>query len=789
MQEAITALTDNNSNNDTHHSGMPFIKFSIILFLAAILSTSLYLAFKYVSKTKVYGISSVVVSLPGKIQAEDYDSFYDKSSKNIGGAYKTDAVDIEKTGDVGGGYNVGWIANGEWLQYKVDVAVSGKYNLNLRYARGMPNNTSLKIELDGKVIANNVVIPSTNGWQKWTTLTVKDVVLTKKTGGSNLRIVFTGGNNLENNMNLNWIEFISTTPTPPPAPLPAPIVAAVYACTPVQINLSWSKLINTTGYEVERCTGKACTNFSLISSVTNPSAITYLDNNVVTNSTYRYRIRGYTSDPKVDGYWSTYLEQTINCTPSTTVLKVPGKIQAEDYNPGGQNIGYFDTSPESNTGGKYRKDGVDIETTSDTGGGYNVGWIYPGEWLKYNVQVEKTGLYDVEFRVARGPAGVAQLMLEQDGEAVTNNIDIPATGGWQTWKTITVKNVPLKEGSRVLRLVVKTTFFNINWINFKLSPLSDPNPTPTPTPTPDPEPEPAPLACMSGYNSGMLVNANQISNAVKWNMDTIVTIVETKEYAYSLAQYIKTANDNGILPIVRICYKNSDPNYCKDFKNPNDTVNFITSVEGNLRASDKYVFIAGPNEPISEGWLLPTGSTINLETYPHLQPNMPAYLAYFKSLGQYTKTVYDGVKTKLSAARKANVQIIGAAFNFNYHGCSNRKEFISAYRDGLGTGGFNSIDGIAGNDYTTSNTKPESCYQFLHDNFFGNLNPNFKVYFTEFGPVSQSTKANLATSYKKLNEFEEVYSVNFFSPFSTDNEQFKHHNLTDAELTTILQCK
>ena len=62
---------------------------------------------------------------------------------------------------------------------------------------------------------------------------------------------------------------------------------------------------------------------------------------------------------------------------SGTALKVPGTIQAENFDKGGEGVAYHDTE-KANQGNQYRPaDGVDIEKTSDTGGGYNIGWTLP----------------------------------------------------------------------------------------------------------------------------------------------------------------------------------------------------------------------------------------------------------------------------------------------------------------------------------------------------------------------------------------------------------------------------
>jgi hypothetical protein len=129
---------------------------------------------------------------------------------------------------------------------------------------------------------------------------------------------------------------------------------------------------------------------------------------------------------------------------------VPGIVEAEEFDEGGEGVAYHDTSA-GNKGGRFRNTDVDIESTADAGGGYDVGWTRPGEWLQYTVNVAADGQYDVRFRLAStGSGGV--LHLEVDGVNATGAVQVPNTGGWQTWNTVTVRQVPLKAGTRRLRL-------------------------------------------------------------------------------------------------------------------------------------------------------------------------------------------------------------------------------------------------------------------------------------------------------------------------------------------------
>ena len=122
------------------------------------------------------------------------------------------------------------------------------------------------------------------------------------------------------------------------------------------------------------------------------------------------------------------------------------------------------TTLPGNSGGAFRSDDVDIEPTADTGGGYDVAWIDPGEWLEYTVNVpDPSAIYSIKARVASTTA--CQMRVRLDG-TVLGVVQIPNTGGWQNWQTVTLTNVPIAGGSGAgaLRLEMLTGGFNLNWI-------------------------------------------------------------------------------------------------------------------------------------------------------------------------------------------------------------------------------------------------------------------------------------------------------------------------------------
>ncbi|AJQ97838.1 cellulase family glycosylhydrolase [Gynuella sunshinyii] len=113
--------------------------------------------------------------------------------------------------------------------------------------------------------------------------------------------------------------------------------------------------------------------------------------------------------------------------------------------------------------------GTDVETTTDQNGGQNVGWIDTGDWLSYlNINVPKSGTYRVSFRVAAA-SSQGRLQLERAGGGhVYGSVQIPVTGGWQSWTTVTM-DVYLSAGMQDFGIAVPQGGWNLNW--FSLTPL------------------------------------------------------------------------------------------------------------------------------------------------------------------------------------------------------------------------------------------------------------------------------------------------------------------------------
>jgi hypothetical protein len=157
-------------------------------------------------------------------------------------------------------------------------------------------------------------------------------------------------------------------------------------------------------------------------------------------------------------------------TPFNGAISLPGVIEVENFDNGGQGVAYNDLSGANEGNSTYRAESVDLEISGDTGGGVNVGYAQPGEWLEYTVSVATAGTYTLGVRVASMGAG-GTFHIELDGQNVTGSIAVTDTGGWQTYQTITKAGLTLPAGQHVLRLAFDSAggsgfVGNFNYLQF-----------------------------------------------------------------------------------------------------------------------------------------------------------------------------------------------------------------------------------------------------------------------------------------------------------------------------------
>lgn len=108
--------------------------------------------------------------------------------------------------------------------------------------------------------------------------------------------------------------------------------------------------------------------------------------------------------------------------------------------------------------------GIQTETTTDVNGGENVGYIDAGDWMDYSVTIPSAGNYNVDYRLASSP-GNAVFQFQVNGSVLAST-NISATGGWQSWTTLST-SVYLNAGTQTVRLYSVGDNFNINWFTIE----------------------------------------------------------------------------------------------------------------------------------------------------------------------------------------------------------------------------------------------------------------------------------------------------------------------------------
>jgi Carbohydrate binding module (family 6) len=148
-----------------------------------------------------------------------------------------------------------------------------------------------------------------------------------------------------------------------------------------------------------------------------------------------------------------------------TAAAVPGTVQAANYDTGGQGVAYNVTSING-TANSYRPDGVDLETCTDTGCGNDIGWTATGQWFRYAINAAAARSYTVTLRLA-APSGVTDGLhiASSNGTNLSGPVNIPATGGWQSWTSVTV-TVTLPAGQQTLTLDQDNGGWNVHTLTF-----------------------------------------------------------------------------------------------------------------------------------------------------------------------------------------------------------------------------------------------------------------------------------------------------------------------------------
>ena len=398
--------------------------------------------------------------IPGKVFATDFDmgimgeAYYDAGSEanyggdfsawNNGWGYRNDNVDIQSNDDpLSNEFNVGWIERDEWMKYSFTLAQEGLYNVKIRVATE-DNDGRFYFKINDNQASDMVDVPSTGAWDSWSYVYIDSLVL-NNTDNSFVFHVDRG------TFNLGFFEFerigdISLSET-------RYMNSFTSSKNTILLNtnkdLKSSSEIILSDFEI-----KINNNNIDIKNILFPafprSILIEIDQDIQPTDSILISYDGNSVKSTDNKQLSIFSDKLVDNTISF-VHNIPGKIEAEHF---------------------FFQKGMELENTSDEGGGFNIGSLDNGDYADYYVDVLASGTFNVTYRAAADPTwssgGQVELSIyDSNSNSFTflQNIIIPATTGWQDWESIS-KAVNLDSGKHQIRLKILAGPFNLNWFSF-----------------------------------------------------------------------------------------------------------------------------------------------------------------------------------------------------------------------------------------------------------------------------------------------------------------------------------
>ena len=405
------------------------------------------------------GTASVI---PGVVHMSDFDlgknnfAYYDTvvgdynlstgdyTAWNSGWSYRNDGVDIEKnTDDVNSnGFHVGFVEQGEWMKYTVNITEAAVYKATVRIAT-QETGGEFYLSIDDQEITATQVVSSTGGWTQFSMFEIEDIILPGGQHSLKLHI------NNSTPVNFSSIEF-ENTGTVETVALKALNGKTAANEKSLEVTISEPVLEASLNATEDQFTVLINGQEKTVTSVTaDPSRdrliVLNLEDFFLSGDVITVSYTGTTIESQSSKTLNTFTDLIINNVAPQRVV-IPALIQVEDYD---------------------FMEGMGLEDTSDEGGGQNLGYTDPGDYADYSIFVPQTGLYGIKLRIAGFSQGQIGLYTVDENAVETELIvmNTVITNGWQTWETI-ADNLTIEKGIHTLRMRILTGGFNFNWMEF-----------------------------------------------------------------------------------------------------------------------------------------------------------------------------------------------------------------------------------------------------------------------------------------------------------------------------------
>lgn len=402
----------------------------------------------------------------------------------------------EATSDVGAGKHVGYIDNANWMTYNnIEIPVTGTYKVTYRISSLNGGGSLVLKNATTDTALDTATIPKTGSWNTWVNV---ERTMTFSAGTHNLKILAAVGG-----FNINWfkIESLDGSVVASSSSVATTSSTSSSSSSSVSSNTSASTtfpfVIQAESYSSMFGVAKETTQ-----DIGGGQALGYIDTGdwvSYSKSVFKAPFSGkykfsYRIASAKSGASLALSDITTNTTIDTVGIPLTGGWQAwqtierEVYlsegdhtfnllaKVGGVNINWIQIEPlvippslTIQAENYVKMSGVVNETTSDIGGGKNVGYIDTGDWMSYDntvLDVPYTTSYKVTYRVASNKSLVSLQLYDLDTGAVIDTIAVPNTAGWQAWVDF-AQTVSLPAGKKRFGIRSLKGAFNLNWIKFE----------------------------------------------------------------------------------------------------------------------------------------------------------------------------------------------------------------------------------------------------------------------------------------------------------------------------------
>ena len=156
---------------------------------------------------------------------------------------------------------------------------------------------------------------------------------------------------------------------------------------------------------------------------------------------------------------------------SGTPIAIPGIIQAENFDKGGEGLTFHDSDNTREGDTEYRKDGEGVDFVKGNGG-TAIGYTAEKEWLEYSIDVQEAGTYQYVATVSSGTSGSGfSIGIQKNGGMITlAKVSVPQTGNnnWDTYKTVEGQlSQNLEVGQQIMRFTITGQQCNIDKVELR----------------------------------------------------------------------------------------------------------------------------------------------------------------------------------------------------------------------------------------------------------------------------------------------------------------------------------